>query len=200
MRQPLPAKVAHRELSPPGRLDYKVPEDASKTAVLIAIHPFEDEHHILLIRRVSKASDRHSGQISLPGGRLEPADQSLLNCALREAEEEVALATESFRALGQLTPLYIPVSGYHVFPFIGVFEQQEYLVAQDSEVAEIYRIPLREFLQEDMIQQADHEVRPNLILPDVLHFDIHGLFVWGATAMILNEFRWVLREAAQDIQ
>lgn len=161
--------------------------------MLIAIHPYQEQEHIILIQRVEKGSDRHSGQISFPGGKFEESDETLESCAIREAQEEVGLNTAGMKIQGALTPLYIPVSNFEVFPFVALVESQDQLVPQESEVAQIHRISLDSLLQDDVIGQRDHEVRPGLILPQVLHFDIDGLFIWGATAMILNELRWVLK-------
>ncbi|MBX2816474.1 MAG: CoA pyrophosphatase [Saprospiraceae bacterium] len=188
----LPGEQAHQEVSPPGRLDYQKPDNPRQAAVLIAIHPFEGNQHIILIERVTKKSDIHSGQISLPGGKFELDDLDLEQCALREAEEEVGLDPHLVQMVGPLSPLYIPVSNFEVFPFVGYCEEPLKLTPQYSEVAAIHRIALQDLLESDA-KQKDHQVRPDVILPDIWHFDVGGLFVWGATAMILNELRWVLR-------
>lgn len=197
LRQALPAGQAHAEFAPPGRLEHKAPKTAVKAGVLIALHEFEGSPSILLIERVVKASDRHSGQISLPGGRLEEDDASLQQCAIREAQEEVGLDVTDLSTLGALSPLYIPVSDYEVFPFVAAVGQQDNLIRQETEVAKIHRLPIAKLLTSDAIQSADHEARPGLVLPKVKHFAIDNLFIWGATAMILNEFRWICLQSLE---
>lgn len=136
--------------------------------------------------------DKHSGQISFPGGKMETEDASFEACAFREANEEVGLEIEGVEIVGRLSPLYIPVSLFQVYPIVAWTNSARTFVRDPSEVARIIKFPIEEILGPDKILTSDYQVRPDLILPDVKHFSIQNNFVWGATAMILNELKMVL--------
>lgn len=134
----------------------------------------------------------HSGQISFPGGREEPHDQSLARTALRETAEETGLKPETIRILGSLTRLYIPVSGFMVHPFVGYYPNQPVFSPDPSEVQEIIPADLKKMA----------EIRPgNMVIPNrdqeirapFYHAGKHK--VWGATAMITSEFLEILHRA-----
>src|SRR5206468_4779557 len=97
-----------------------------------------DSAHIILTVR-AETLRRHSGQVSLPGGVLEPGE-TFEQAALREAHEEVALPLDGVRVVGALTPLEIPVSGFRLHPIVGVADARPALAPVDGEVARILDI------------------------------------------------------------
>lgn len=165
------------------------PPDARDAGVLMLLYPHGGEAHTVLIRRGGDhPDDRHKGQIGFPGGKREEEDTDLSASALREAEEEVGVPRHAVRMLRPLTPLYIPVSNFLVHPFLGVVEERPEFVPQPEEVAGILEVPLRHFLDPACRRSADIPIGRGTVLRQVPCFDLDGLPLWGATAMILNEF------------
>jgi 8-oxo-dGTP pyrophosphatase MutT (NUDIX family) len=143
----------------------------------------------VFIERVSnKKDDRHSGQISFPGGKLEDSDPSPAFAALRETEEEIGVEMNKVNLLGKLTDLYIPVSNFLVYPFVGFMEEEPVFRRQESEVASIVESPLDHLLTPETRGVTHLSIQNGLTIPDVPYFDVDGHVVWGATAMMLNEF------------
>jgi len=193
LSQTLPGRIAQLKMAPALRQHYKgAPDDATVACVLVLLFPKNDNWHFTLIQRVSHKKDRHSGQISFPGGRLEEDDKSLLAGALREAEEEVGVARDEINVLGKLTQLYIPVSNFLVHPFVGFLEKMPEFVPQPSEVDSILEIPVAELNKKENKKTRDISGGKNIILKNVPYFDFEGKVVWGATAMMLSEFEWVV--------
>jgi 8-oxo-dGTP pyrophosphatase MutT (NUDIX family) len=165
------------------------PPDAREASVLILLYPRRSNWHVVFIERVSnKKDDRHSGQISFPGGKLEDSDPSPAYAALRETEEEVGVDMSKISLLGKLTDLYIPVSNFQVYPFVGFMEEEPVFFRQESEVASILEAPL-DHLRAPHTRQTTHlSLQGGITLPDVPYFNVKDHIVWGATAMMLNEF------------
>lgn len=141
---------------------------------------------VLLTERASTLP-HHAGQISFPGGTVDPGE-SIQRAALREAHEEVALDPTSVRALGTLTPLHISVSNFTVQAVVGVTDRPVFHPAA-REVARVLEVnvarlidPSAARIEKNVLQQRAYE------LPG---FDVDGHLVWGATAMMLAEFLWV---------
>ena len=193
--QPLPGGKIQLKMAPHLRKVYDIaPKNATIACVLILLFPKNEEWHFVLIQRMPHEKDRHSGQVSFPGGRLEESDISLEYGALREAEEEVGVDKNEIEILGRLTELYIPVSNFLVHPFVGFMEKTPEWTAQPSEVESILEIPLADLLDKEKRKKVDMKMRNNIILKDTPYFDFDGKVVWGATAMMLNELAWVVGE------
>ena len=194
--QPLPGHEAHLAMAPrypARRADLSVDERDCRTAgVLILLLPQEDDPTVVLTVRREHLPN-HAGQISFPGGQRE-GDESLLDAALREAEEEVALPPSSVRVLGRLTPLYIPPSDFCVHPFVGRPESAPELCPADEEVERVLRVPLAHLL--DPATHSTETRRLGGTDVEVPYYDVAGHTVWGATAMMLAEFLAVVRDAA----
>lgn len=143
--------------------------------------------HIVLTVRADGL--RHGGQVSLPGGGVEPGE-TLEQAALREAHEEIALPLGAVRLLGALTPLDIPVSGFRLHPIVGMTETQPLLMPADGEVAGILEAAVDQLLDPANLVRATRE-RDGIeyIVPA---FRVCGHDIWGATAMVLAEFLAVL--------
>ncbi|MBZ0097695.1 MAG: CoA pyrophosphatase, partial [Taibaiella sp.] len=108
LMQPLPGPAAQNRMASRVRpLPSELPEDARQSAVLALLFPLEEELNLMLIKRVEDGKP-HSGQISFPGGRRDPEDESLQVTALRETFEEVGIPSSSIEILGKLSQLYIP--------------------------------------------------------------------------------------------
>ena len=163
------------------------PATARAASVLALIYPIDAALHLLFIQRTSPPGDRHGGQISFPGGSADPGDSDPADTALREAAEEVGIDRDRVTLLGELTPLYIPVSNFLVNPFVGYLPARPTFTLQVSEVARILELPLADFFAEGVIAHHDKQLFNGLILKDVPHWMVAGEEIWGATAMMVGE-------------
>lgn len=184
----LPGPAAHRKLTPPLRGDYAAPpDDARRASVMALLYPIDGQLHLLYIQRTSPKRDRHAGQISFPGGSVDPGDTDATDTALRELEEEVGVPRTGIDLLGALTPLYIPVSNFMVDVLVGYRAAQPEFTLQESEVARILELPLADFLAEDVVRVGPRKLASGMILPDVPFWAIRGEEIWGATSMMTAE-------------
>jgi 8-oxo-dGTP pyrophosphatase MutT (NUDIX family) len=133
----------------------------------------------------------HSGQISFPGGKKDPEDHTPVHTALREAEEEIGILARSIVILGELSLLYVSPSNFEIHPVVGYVDQLQRLTPNPAEVEFIIELSLKNL--HNMQTLADLRVR-SFELKDVPCFRVNGHFVWGATAMILQELLDVLQE------
>ena len=199
LQEPLPGLEAQAKMSSRSRpVVPNIPEDARPSAVLGLLYPIEDILHLLLIKRIADGK-AHSGQISFPGGKKEPADATLTVTALREAQEEVGIMSEEVEILGALSTLYIPVSNFQVHPFMGFATSRPEFVISKREVDHILEVPLNELLHPETKTVADIEVPSfSLLLKKVNAYKTatSGV-IWGATAMIIAELETMLEEMPQ---
>lgn len=188
MKQGLPGRNAQLQMAPSVRKHYmEAPDTASTASVLALFYPKDGQNHVVLIERQTKKNDRHGGQISLPGGKTEAEDSGHDQTALREAEEEVGVISKDIEIIGSLTELYIPVSNFKVFPFVGFMDYRPDFVPQISEVKSILEVPFDDFLHQSARKTMDMQVSQHVTMRSVPYFDVQGRVVWGATAMIMSE-------------
>lgn len=187
LNEQLPGWDAQRLMIPEGRGTLPVSENLRPAAVLIALYKKSNSWVFPLIKRSSDGL-AHSGQVALPGGRQD-GNESTIETALREAWEEVNIDAEDVQVIGKLSPLPIPVSGHLVYPVIGYLTAAPELVPDPREVAEIFTVSVQDLKQID-IQIERREFRQQQW--DIPYLEIKGHKVWGATAMILSEFREIL--------
>lgn len=166
--------------------------NARIAGVLMLLFPKNKELHLPLILRPTYEGV-HSGQMALPGGKVEPYDQDIIHTALRETEEEIGVKVERQQVLGKLSDLYIPPSNIIVTPVVAFCEQEPTYILDPAEVADIVDFSISELrdLQNQMVTQV--RVVGGVML-DVPAFSIQGRIVWGATAMMLSELLDVLNE------
>ncbi|TFV97483.1 CoA pyrophosphatase [Algoriphagus kandeliae] len=192
----LPGQVAHLEMAPQPvdmrRFQPKVPESHRKGAVLLLLYPSEEGVMFPLIKRPVYPGV-HSGQIALPGGKMDQEDSNIIYTALREAEEEVAVNRERIEILGQLSDLYIPTSNFLVTPVLGSINEIPQFVPEEREVDAILPTGLDLLLEPSRRKRTLLKLSNNLQL-DTPYFDLHGEIVWGATAMILSELVKLIQE------
>ena len=142
-----------------------------------------------IVLTVRGETPRHPGQISLPGGVVEPGE-TFEQAALREAHEEVALDRQGVRILGALTPLDIPVSGFRLFPIVAAKPVRPRLTPADGEVAHILEIAIDALLDPGAVRLVDREREGVRLTIPGFHVAAHE--IWGATAMVLAEFLTLL--------
>ena len=133
--------------------------------------------------------NRHAGEISFPGGRQDHPSEDLRDTALREAEEEIGLPRTAVELVGALPPVGTFVTGYRIFPFVGLIEAGQVWVPQESEVERVL-----EFSLVDLV--AGHEMK-RLVRKGVPlrtpTYTVNGHLVWGATARIVQSLLERLR-------
>lgn len=199
LNSPLPGESAHQAMAHVVRKTQLQPPEGihiRNAGVLITL--FEKspgEWYLIFIRRTSAhEQDRHAGQIAFPGGKHEPDDRDMMFTALREAEEEISIDLSGIDVLGSLSPLYITVSRYRVHPFVAYSWKRPELVGQESEVAEIIELPLDGFLAPTARINTKIRLNSGFVLQQVPAFEVEGHIIWGATAMMMNEFLWVWQD------
>ena len=161
----------------------------TKAAVLIPLLLKEDGLSVLLTQRTNHLRD-HAGQISFPGGRMDPEDQNPNDTALRESEEEIGLDRKRVEVIGHL-PEYLTVSGYSVTPVVGLVQAQAEYVLDEFEVADVFEVPLS-FL----LDPANHQVRLWQSEQGGRRFysmPYENRFIWGATAGMLRNLYHLLK-------
>lgn len=161
-------------------------------AVLIGLSPRATGLHVLFTVRSAGLQD-HAGQISFPGGRVEPQDRDPIATALREAREEIHLEPGSVEVLGTLPP-YLTVSSFRVTPVVGLVQADARMQADPVEVEEFFEVPLA-YLMDGVNHQRRLVVQEEL--PRHLYaIEYHGarrFLIWGATAaMLRNLYRFLL--------
>jgi 8-oxo-dGTP pyrophosphatase MutT (NUDIX family) len=194
LKKPLPGQLAQKTMSPlpidPRRFNFNFSESPRRGAVLILIYPDADQAFFPLIKRPIY-SGVHSGQIAFPGGKMEPEDKDISHTAVREAWEEVGVLPEDVKLIGQISDLFVPASNFLVSPVIGYCERKPEFIPEIKEVDRIIETPLKQLLALDTRKQKILEMG-GLFKLDTPYFDLSNEVVWGATAMILEEFIQVL--------
>ena len=158
-------------------------------AVLVPLINRDDGLTVLFTERSRDLPD-HPGQISFPGGRVEPEDADAGIAALREAEEEVGLSRERVTLLGRLEP-YETVTGYRVTPVVGWVEPPVEIKADPVEVAEVFEVPLAFLLEPANLQRHFRMIGDTR--RDYYAIPYGDRYIWGATAAMLLIFDRTLR-------
>jgi len=185
---PLPGATAQDRLSPrPGRV-WPATFDPAKVrhaACLLLLFPRGDRAHLVLTVR-AETLGRHGGQVSLPGGAIEPGE-SFEQAALREAQEEIGLPPPRVEVLARL-PEYFTRTGFRVTPVVGVIQPPLELTPDAREVDEVFEVPL-----DFILDPANHQRGTRELGGRTAHFyfiEHNGRTIWGATAgMLMNLYR-----------
>ena len=159
-------------------------------AVLLPLYVRADETWLLLTKR-SMDLFHHPGQVSFPGGRPEPEDADLAATALRETEEEIAIAPSQVRLLGRLDEMHTVATDFVISPFVGLLSDPIDPVPNDGEISRVLRAPLQEVLRTDVLLPLS----PGRLQ---VRYPLDGEDVWGATAHILRGFARILRCALAE--
>jgi len=164
------------------------PAGRRAAAVLVPIVLRPDELTVLLTRRTAHLKD-HSGQISFPGGRAEPADAGPEGTALREAREEIGLAPERVEVLGKLSE-YHTRTDFRVTPVVALVAAPFELRLDAHEVAEAFEVPLSFLLDPVNHQRHTREFQGGMV--PFFAIPYRDYYIWGATAgMLVNLYRYL---------
>ena len=166
-------------------------EELTPASVLFPIVLRQSGPSVLLTQRTAHLKD-HPGQISFPGGRVEPADDSPAATALREAQEEIGLAARHVEILGYL-PEYRTGTGFRVTPVVAVVKPPFDLRPEPGEVAEIFEVPFSFLMDPANAHRFEVDYRGGK--RTLIEFRYHDYRVWGATAAMLVNFRERLERA-----
>ncbi|MBK9283129.1 MAG: CoA pyrophosphatase [Sphingobacteriaceae bacterium] len=168
-------------------------EDYRKSAVIILLCTDVNGHYYIPLTERFAYDGVHSGQVSLPGGKCEEDDEDPAITALRECAEEIGVEKNDVEILGQLTPLYIPVSKYLVNPIVGLCTiPNPDLRKNPREVKHIAKLLVNELMNENIVRTGNIKLRDKQQI-EAPYFAVQDLKVWGATAMILSEFKTLLK-------
>ena len=200
LKHPLPGETAQRLMAPPSRKTMQeLLNSAARyrdSSVLILIFPGADgTPQTILIKRPG-GSAVHSGQIAFPGGKVDEADPDIEFTAKRETEEEVGIAVDRITILGTLSRLYIPASDFLVHPHIGMVDFQPEFTPNPHEVDAVLQVSVRNLVTLVPAQGKFNTSYGQLKAP---FFHLEGNRIWGATAMMISEFREMTKSFWQPL-
>jgi|TARA_Y100000991_G_C21914028_1_gene323598 8-oxo-dGTP pyrophosphatase MutT (NUDIX family) len=152
--------------------------------VFMLLRQKERDVSVIFTKRADNLST-HPGQISFPGGSLEPNDKSMLKAGLREVEEEIGLKESQIETIGMLRP-HETVSKYLIHPFIGIMENTAEFKINTNEVAEIFEVPLVFLLNRKNMKE--HRISSGKQYRGYFAIPYGSYYIWGATASIIRSF------------
>jgi 8-oxo-dGTP pyrophosphatase MutT (NUDIX family) len=195
LQQPLPGEVAQYRMAPSYRPRMRKEEIIAMnpriSGVMVLLYERNSELHIVFTQRKSY-DGVHSGQMSFPGGKKDETDADLTYTALRETEEEVGVKPHQIQLLGKLSELYIPPSNFLVHPSVGFAPTNIAFIPHEKEVEKVVEIPVSFFLDKQNVNlQTEIKLfNNNIVRVPAYIFGEH--IIWGATAIILSEFTYLL--------
>ena len=163
--------------------------NSTQAAVLILLYLADNEIYFFLTKRTDELK-HHKGQISLPGGTQE-GNEKLIDTALRETQEEIGINKTSISIIGTITPLFVPVTGFMIYPFIGYSLNKLDPKPDPVEVAAIFSVNISDLLSKENRTIEKRTIRGYDV--QVPYFKLSDYKVWDATSMILSEFRDLIK-------
>lgn len=194
LNKPLNCKNAHFEMAYAARVfpNKAEVENYRLSAVIVLLYPNQNNEACVLLIERSTYEGHHSGQIALPGGKHEPADTDLKATALREFFEETG-SSETPSVIGKLSEVYIPVSKFIVQPYVAYLNKRPDFFINDMEVYKLIEWELNMLLEQDITQTTTITVSNTEIVTP--YFMVDEKILWGATAMIINELKHVIKDS-----
>lgn len=196
----LPGADAQMRMAPHARkavrdIDPETLYSATKAAVLALLLPLSggQDTGILLMERTG-GQGAHAGQISFPGGKQE-GEETMLDTALREAKEETGVDKEMIQTVGPLTPIYIPPSNFHVYPFVGYVNQLPDFSLNRHEVSRLL-IPSVGELMDGSHSNSEIFISSSGVSVSAPCFLAGEDKIWGATAMMISELLVLLKRSS----
>lgn len=197
LNEELPGKEFHRKMAAMTPLRGEAPPKANarKSAVLLLLYPNKDQILIPYIQRPAY-DGVHGGQMSLPGGKVELEDESLIRTALREAQEEIGIKAIDVQILGRLTEIYIAPSNYFVLPVVGYLNYIPEFYPDSKEVDSILNISIDELLDKKNAKVST--ITNKFATFETASFVIQEKVIWGATALMTAEFLELVKSKKPD--
>lgn len=183
----LPGVMAHKEMSFSNR-PFKKPVGAMLSAVSLILFEEKGEWMFPLIKRTESGS-HHKGQIALPGGKLDEGED-ISQCVVREAHEEMGIGIDAVQTIRVLTEVYIPVSNYLVYPVVCVLSENPKFAINKAEVEKVIICGVRDLLHFEKRHAYVQMTDGSWI--KVPAFEYKGNIIWGATALMMNEFKHIV--------
>jgi len=195
---PLPGEASQYKMAPESRLEELQRINISqknprRAGVMALFYPTNNmgTNLLLILRKTYKGV--HSNQVAFPGGKEEKSDDGLLTTALRETYEEVGVAPNDITVIKEISEIFIPPSNFMVQPYIGLYRNPKPFVKQDAEVELILEVPLSDFLDDTLVVSKKMTTSYAVDI-EVPAFKLNGYIVWGATAMMMNEIKELLKQ------
>jgi 8-oxo-dGTP pyrophosphatase MutT (NUDIX family) len=193
----LPGEDAHLNMSPLGRKrSSEAKAEAHKiipSAVALILNYDQNEQLALTFIQRQVYDGKHSGQIGFPGGKFETSDLDLKYTAIRETKEEIGIDLHDQYFIGKLTDVFIPVTSFHIEPYLFYFPEAANYQKNEREVAEIFNIPLNHLLNEANILVSDQVLQNGIKVKNIPYFSYEDKQIWGATALMINELRHIFQ-------
>ena len=171
------------------------PHGTVTAAVLVPLFVKDGRRYVLLTKR-SDMVEHHRGEISFPGGKLDPSDSSLMCCALRETDEEIGVAPEHVRIIGELDDFYTVATNFRVVPFVGIIPHPYKFVPSAREIAGLLSVPLDVFFDPARKSESIWIFKGEPV--EVISYVWEGHNIWGATARILKHFTELIEQWRLD--
>jgi 8-oxo-dGTP pyrophosphatase MutT (NUDIX family) len=194
-QQALPGLPSQLKMAPPNRANQLEQVEqtltAKQSAVMILLFHDKGDLKTVFIKR-SEYEGIHSGQISFPGGQQEQSDSSFEATALRETWEEIGVKKEEIEVIGQLTDLYIPPSNFMVKVFVGYCPQKPLFTIDKREVQKVIEVELKKLYHPNSVKKMEifsSKTGTKIMVPC---YQVNGICIWGATAMIVSELLEIL--------
>ena len=172
---------------PPGIFSER-PQPAS---VLIPFILHDNDWQVLLIHRANNVHDRHSGQVSFPGGRCAAPEESPLQTALRETQEEIGISPENISILGKMID-FLTITNFRITPFVGILKNPFHIKIQKEEVTKAFTIPLEWLANEQHFSISYREIEGFPPFPVITYKPYQGEILWGASARIMLHLLTIL--------
>jgi 8-oxo-dGTP pyrophosphatase MutT (NUDIX family) len=194
LKKELPGQRSHRKMIPPGRnlvVNRQELDQIRYSSVLLLLFPEQGRLYTCLTKR-NASMKHHPGQVSFPGGRIEEGESPEVT-ALREAQEEIGISPLEVRILGRLSELYVSVSKYMIFPYVGWMSRRPKFRLNEDEAEQLLLLSLDPALMKPQTRTIRTSSAGTI---DVPCYPLGEEVIWGATAMILTEFFDLVRESS----
>jgi len=162
-------------------------------AVALPVFPVAGRWHVALMKR-TEYPGVHSGQVSIPGGEVEPEDVNRLDTAMREFEEEMGVDLRESEVVEGLSERFIPPSRFVVTAFVACLDHEPCWQVDPKEVAAVLTVPVDVLIAPGALRPHPIEVQPGITV-SLPAYEWEGAIIWGATAIMLTEFAFAWKDA-----